>query len=128
MPPPSRQITPSATNTCAPRTSSTSSSIPRLSFQSTGLRADGDAYQLDGHLTIKKTTRPVTLQLEPNGFGPDGTGGQRAGFSATTTINRKDYGVAFQAPLEGGGVVISDQVHIALRDRRQPAPAVTVTF
>ncbi|AXK36109.1 polyisoprenoid-binding protein [Streptomyces armeniacus] len=87
---------------------------PEWSFRSTGLRAGGDAYQLDGDLTIKGTTRPVTFALEVNGFGPDGMGGHRAGFSASTTVDRNDFGVDIRMPLDGGGVVLSDKVQVNL--------------
>ena len=59
-------------------------------------------------------TRSVTLTLEINGFGPDAWGGTRAGFSASTTINRNDFGVDIKMPLDGGGVVVSDKVQISL--------------
>ena len=69
---------------------------------------------LDGELTIKGVTRPVTFALEVNGFGPDAFGGTRAGFSASTAINRSDFGVDIAMPLDGGGVVVSDKVQVAL--------------
>ena len=87
---------------------------PTWTFTSTGVRADdGDLY-LDGELTIKGVTRPVTLSLQVEGFGPDAFGGTRAGFSATTTINRNDFGVDISMPLDGGGVVVGDKVAITL--------------
>src|SRR3712207_8722712 len=58
---------------------------------------------VDGELTIKGVTRPVSLALEVTGFGPDAYGGTRAGFSASTTINRNDFGVDIQMPMDGGG-------------------------
>jgi polyisoprenoid-binding protein YceI len=87
---------------------------PQWTFRSTGLRADGDDFALDGELTIKGVTRPATLALEINGFGPDAWGGTRAGFSASTTIDRNDFGVDIKMPLDGGGVVVSDKVQISL--------------
>jgi polyisoprenoid-binding protein YceI len=87
---------------------------PQWTFRSTGLRADGDNFAVDGELTIKGVTRPVTLALEINGFGPDAWGGTRAGFSASTTIDRNDFGVDIKMPLDGGGVVVSDKVQISL--------------
>ena len=87
---------------------------PTWSFRSTAIRPDGDDYALDGELTIKGVTRPVTFSLEINGFGPDAYGGTRAGFSATTTINRSDFGVDISMPLDGGGVVVSEKVQVAL--------------
>ena len=87
---------------------------PTWSFRSAAIRPDGDDYALDGELTIKGVTRPVTFSLEVNGFGPDAYGGTRAGFSATTTINRSDFGVDIAMPLDGGGVVVSEKVQVAL--------------
>jgi polyisoprenoid-binding protein YceI len=87
---------------------------PRWTFRSTGVRADGDEIVLDGELTIKGVTRTVPLTLEVNGFGPDAYGGVRAGFSATTTIDRNDFGVDIKMPMDGGGVVVGDKVQIAL--------------
>ena len=87
---------------------------PTWSFRSTAIREDGDDHALDGELTIKGVTRPVTFALEVNGFGPDAYGGTRAGFSASTTINRSDFGVDIAMPLDGGGVVVGDKVTINL--------------
>ena len=87
---------------------------PQWTFRSTGLRANGDDFAVDGELTIKGVTRPVALALEVNGFGPDAWGGTRAGFSASTTIDRNDFGVDIKMPLDGGGVVLSDKVQISL--------------
>jgi polyisoprenoid-binding protein YceI len=87
-----------------------------MTFVSTGIRADGGDFKLDGDLTLKGVTKPVTFNLEVNGFGPDAYGGTRAGFSATTEINRSDFGVDFNGPVPGvpGGVVVSEKVTITL--------------
>jgi polyisoprenoid-binding protein YceI len=89
---------------------------PTMTFTSTGVRAGRDGFLLDGDLTIKGVTKPVTFKLEVSGFGPDAYGGTRAGFSATTEINRHDFGVSFNGPIPGvpGGVAVSDKVTIAL--------------
>jgi polyisoprenoid-binding protein YceI len=89
---------------------------PTMTFTSTGVRADGDGFLLDGNLTLKGVTRPVTFNLEVSGFGPDAYGGTRAGFSASTEVNRMDFGVSFNGPIPGvpGGVVVSDKVTITL--------------
>ena len=90
-------------------------SHPTLSFRSTAVRADGDDFLVEGELTLHGVTRPVTLGLEVNGFQHASPFGDvRAGFSATAEINRKDYGIEFNMPLEGGGVVVGDKVQIAL--------------
>jgi polyisoprenoid-binding protein YceI len=64
---------------------------------------------------LRGVTRPVELRVEINGFQASTPfGDSRVGFSATTEINRKDYGVEFNAPLEGGGFALGDKVQIAL--------------
>ena len=73
-------------------------SHPTMTFRSTGVRPDGDNFLLDGDLTIRGTTRPVTLKLEVNGFGPDAYGGTRAGFSATTRDQPDGLGRQLQRP------------------------------
>ena len=85
-----------------------------MTYRSTGLRAEGDHYILDGELTLKDNTKAVPLTVELNGFGPDPFGGTRAGFTATGEINRRDFGVNFSAPMETGGVVVSDKIGIQL--------------
>jgi polyisoprenoid-binding protein YceI len=87
---------------------------PTMTFRSTGVRADGDGYVLDGDLTLKGVTKPVSLRVELGGFGPDAFGGYRAGFSATGEIKRSDFGVDFNAVIETGGVVVSDKITINL--------------
>jgi polyisoprenoid-binding protein YceI len=89
---------------------------PTMTFRSTGIRPDGDDYLLDGDLTLRGITRPVTFRLELNGFGPDPYGGMRAGFSATTEINRNDWNVSYNGAIPGAsnGVVLSDKVTINL--------------
>jgi polyisoprenoid-binding protein YceI len=89
---------------------------PHMTFASTGVRAEGDHFLLDGDLTLKAVTKPVTFKLEVNGIGPDAYGGTRVGFSATTEINRHDFGVDFNGPIPGvpGGVAVSEKVTISL--------------
>ena len=87
---------------------------PTWTFASNTVRVDDGDLLLDGELTVKGVTRPVTLSLVAEGFGPDAYGGTRAGFSASTTINRADFGVDISMPLDGGGVVVGDKVTINL--------------
>ena len=87
---------------------------PVMSYRSTAIRQQGSGYLLDGQLTLKGVTRDVPLSLELNGFGPDAYGGTRAGFSATAEISCGDFGVNWNAAIEGGGVVVSDKVTIQL--------------
>jgi polyisoprenoid-binding protein YceI len=87
---------------------------PTWTYRSTGLRVDGDELIVDGELTVKGVTRSVPLTVEVGGFGPDAYGGTRAGFSASASINRSDFGVDIQLPLDGGGVVVGEKVQIHL--------------
>jgi len=87
---------------------------PQMTYRSTGVRADGSDWVLEGELTLKGITRQVPLKLELNGFGKDPYGGTRAGFTAKGQINRGDFGVTYNAAIEGGGVVVSDKVELHL--------------
>jgi polyisoprenoid-binding protein YceI len=86
---------------------------PQMTFRSTGIRPAEGNFIVDGELTIRGVTRPVSLAVEVNGFGADPYGGTRAGFSATGQINRMDFGVSFQAPVPGG-VMVSEQIQIEI--------------
>jgi polyisoprenoid-binding protein YceI len=89
--------------------------FPTFEFHSTGVRADDGDFVVAGELTLHGVTKPVELQLEVNGFQAQTPfGDSRVGFSATTEINRKDYGVEFDTPLEGGGVALGDKVKVDL--------------
>lgn len=85
---------------------------PTMTFRSTGIRQKGEDFILDGELTLKGVTKPVSLNLELGGFGPDPYGGTRAGFTATGEIARSDFHVDFNAALETGGVVVGDKVSL----------------
>jgi polyisoprenoid-binding protein YceI len=85
-----------------------------MTFRSTAVATDGADWTVTGDLTIKGITKPVTLELELNGFGPDAYGGTRAGFSAKTEISRKAYGVDIDMPMDGGGVVVGDKITVEL--------------
>jgi polyisoprenoid-binding protein YceI len=87
---------------------------PQMTFRSTAVRTDGADWTVEGDLTIKGITKPVTLALELNGFGPDAYGGTRAGFSAKTEISRSEFGVDIQMPMDGGGVVVGDKISVEL--------------
>jgi polyisoprenoid-binding protein YceI len=85
---------------------------PSMEYSCTGIRAEGNRFRADGELTIKGVTRPVPLRLEVNGFDPDGPCGRRARFTATTEINRKDFGVTFSAMADG---LVGDRIRIDLQ-------------
>ena len=88
---------------------------PSLTYRSTGVRADGDGFVVDGELTLHGVTRSVPLALEVHGFLPESPfGDSRVGFSARAEISRKDFGISFDAPLENGGVVVGDKIQIDL--------------
>jgi len=85
-----------------------------MTFRSTGIKAKGDDWTVEGELTIKGITKPTTLSLELNGFGPDAYGGTRAGFTGKTDISRKEFGVDIDMPMDGGGVVVGDKISVEL--------------
>ncbi|QFG23398.1 YceI family protein [Actinomadura sp. WMMB 499] len=87
---------------------------PKMTFATKGVRSEGGDHYVDGELTIRGVTRPVTLQVEFNGVGEDPWGGTRAGFSATTQINRRDWGIEFNVPLSGDKALLGDKVDIQL--------------
>jgi polyisoprenoid-binding protein YceI len=90
-----------------------SDKYPLMTFRSTGVRAGGEGgYLVDGDLTIRGITKPVTLDLTYNGIGVDPWGGTRAGFTATTQITRKDFGIDFNVPLQGDKLMLGDKVDI----------------
>ena len=87
---------------------------PELSFVSTGIEQDGDDFRLAGLLTVKDITKPVVFDLEFDGVSTDPWGNTKAGFSAVTEINRKDFGLEWNVALEAGGVLVGDKVKIQL--------------
>lgn len=87
---------------------------PTMTFRSTGVRPHGDRYLLEGDLTIRGVTRPVGFDVEFDGVGTDPWGGLRAGFTAQAEINRRDFGIEWNAALETGGVLVADKVRIEL--------------
>lgn len=89
---------------------------PVMTFRSTGVRSDGDGHVLTGDLTVKGVTRPVDVDVEFLGVGPGMSEGEvRVGFEATAKINRKDFGLTYNIAVEGGKLVIGDQVSIHLQ-------------
>ncbi len=85
--------------------------FPTITFVSTAARRTGDdAFELDGDLTVKGVTRPLTIPFSFEGTALDPFGNTRVGFEGSVVINRKDFGVSYNAALETGGVLISDKV------------------
>ncbi len=88
---------------------------PHIKFKSTKVEKKGDGeYVLSGDLTIRGTTKPVKLNVEYLGRVKDPWGGERMGFSATTSINRKDWGLNWNVALEAGGLLVSEKVDISI--------------
>jgi polyisoprenoid-binding protein YceI len=86
---------------------------PRMIFTSTAVRLVGkDVYRMTGDLTIKGTTRPVDLELTYIGHVTDPFGYERVGFDGTTTINRSDWGLTYNAKLAQGGAMVSETVRL----------------
>ena len=84
---------------------------PKITFTSTTAEVVGDdAYRLTGDLTIKDVTKSVSIDFDYNGSATDPYGNQRVGFEGSTVINRKDFGVNFNAALEAGGVMVSEKI------------------
>jgi polyisoprenoid-binding protein YceI len=88
---------------------------PTMEFRSTGIKShDGDEFVLDGELTIKDVTRPVELKVEFEGVGRSPYGHDVFGFSATTEIDREDWGLTWNVALEQGGVMVAKKVKIEI--------------
>lgn len=87
--------------------------FPTLTFKSTKVeKLDDETARITGDLTIKETTKEIAIDFEFGGVAHDPFGAIRMGWEGSTTINRQDYGVAFNAALETGGVLVSDKVNL----------------
>ncbi|MEV7405230.1 YceI family protein [Streptomyces sp. NPDC091267] len=99
---------------------------PRMTFTSTAVQLVGkDVYRMTGDLTIKAVTRPVVLDLTYIGYVVDPFGYERAGFDGTTTINRSDWGLTYNARLAEGGAMVSERLRLQfdIAAIRTPSPA-----
>ncbi len=88
--------------------------FPNLTFVSTAVREEGGKFFVDGELTMRGVTKPVTFDFEFGGFGEDGYGNYKAGFTATGVVKREDFGLTWNAPLEKGGLLLGSDVTITL--------------
>ncbi len=87
-----------------------------LKFDSKKLKsAGGDKYKLEGDLTMHGVTKPVTFDVEFTGEGNDPWGGHRAGFTASTKLNRKDFGITWNKALDTGSLLLGDEVDVSLQ-------------
>ena len=87
---------------------------PTIDFVSTRIEPAGDDYRIHGDLTIRGVTRPVVLDAEFGGTVPNMQGGTRAAFSATTKINRDDFGLTWNVALEQGGWLVSKDIKVEM--------------
>ena len=88
---------------------------PEITFASTQVeKVDNETYRVTGNLTIKGTTKPVTIDFDYHGAATDPFGNQRIGLEGSATINRKDWGVEWNAPLETGGVLVGEKVTLEI--------------
>ncbi|MGB6180262.1 MAG: YceI family protein [Rhodococcus sp. (in: high G+C Gram-positive bacteria)] len=88
--------------------------FPTATFRSTSVEPKGDDYVLTGDFTLHGVTKPVELTVEFGGVNAGMGNGPVAGFEATATINRKDFGLSIDMPLEGGGAVVGDKISLLL--------------
>lgn len=88
--------------------------FPTATFKSTSVKADGGDFVVTGDFTLHGVTKSIDLKLEFNGVNPGMGNGPVAGFEASTVINRKDFGISIDMPLEGGGAVVGDKIALNL--------------
>jgi polyisoprenoid-binding protein YceI len=100
---------------------------PEIIFKSTKVAAKGkDAYEVTGDLTMRGVTKPVTLNVTANGFTGDGRGGQKAGFDVAGKLNRKDFGVNWNAVVDQN-TMLSDEVDLEISvEANKPAPQAAI--
>jgi polyisoprenoid-binding protein YceI len=96
---------------------------PEITFRSTSIvpTKKKDVYDVTGDLTMRGVTKHITIPVEFTGFGKDPWGNERAGFSLTTTVNRKDYGINWNKALDNGGFLVGDDVTINVNLEAQKA-------
>jgi polyisoprenoid-binding protein YceI len=87
---------------------------PTITFKSTKVERAGERFKVTGDLTLRGVTKPIVLDVEYGGRSKHPQMGERVGFSANASINRKDFGVSYNQVLEAGGLAISEKVDIHL--------------
>lgn len=88
--------------------------FPQLSFVSKDVRAENGDFKVDGDLTVRGVTKPVTFDFEFGGFGEDPYGNYKAGFTASTVVKREEFGLNWNAALEKGGFMLGPDVTITI--------------
>jgi polyisoprenoid-binding protein YceI len=86
--------------------------FPELTFVSTEVTRDEDTWTITGDLTIKDVTKPISIEFESTGSARDPFGNTRVGFEGQTTLNRKEWGLTWNAALETGGLLVSDKIKL----------------
>jgi polyisoprenoid-binding protein YceI len=86
--------------------------FPEITFSSTDVARDGQEWTITGDLTIKGVTKPITVVFEGTGSAKDPFGNDRIGFEGVATLNRKDWGLSWNAALETGGVLVSEKIKL----------------
>lgn len=104
-------------------------SFPQITFLSRSVtKLDDEHFAVNGDLTIKGVSKPIEVQWELTGLATDPSGSLRVGFEGSTTLNRTDYGVNFNAVLEAGGVMVSEKITLELDvEAVKAAPATVAT-
>jgi polyisoprenoid-binding protein YceI len=98
--------------------------FPTATFRSTKVEPNGDdRYKVTGNLTIRSVTRPVVLDVTYEGAGKDPWGGERAGFNATTSLDRRHFGLEWNKTLETGGLLVGEKVDLTLEIEAIKQPA-----
>lgn len=88
--------------------------FPAMAFRSTSVEGNCERFVIHGDLTIKGTTRPIALAAEYQGRGTNLSGTEVAGFEASGTLNRKDFGLNWNQALESGGVLVGDEIKLSI--------------
>jgi len=88
--------------------------FPKITFKSTRITGDSSDFKVTGDLTIRGVTRPITLDVTNEGAGKDPWGGDRIAFSATTKLDRRDFGLTWNQAIEAGGVMVGNDVKISI--------------
>ena len=88
--------------------------FPEITFKSTRISGDESEFEVVGNLTIRGVTRPITLDVTNEGAGKDPWGGDRIAFSATTKLDRRDFGLTWNQAIEAGGVLVGNDVKISI--------------
>ncbi len=85
---------------------------PQLIIKADGLEGDGENRKLNGTLTMRGVTKPISLNVEFGGVAKDPWGNTKAGFTLSGVVNRKEFGLNWNAPVEAGGVLVSEDVKL----------------